>query len=340
MNFPKSAILHDFLMPRRMWNTWLAGLLFSLSGIALSAQNGKPQLGVVNIAMLPVDVSVEARPNILLQSTVHVSASATSQTLESAPTSSSAFGTKPGVPSSFSSATLSVWGPQATTVPASLSASNWNPNNRQSAGCKVQSNEENWKGGQKARSNTAPGNESKDLNGSAPCAANAANGQAAMLGNWADRKAENRNLTTSRSPDSRRTHLRLQMTNASANGILHYQSGSPDASEPSFSNSASGRLKARSSQNSRSLSEADSNPFLLTAEASSPGTPKAERSQWMGSMRRGGHHRRGRHGGSTNQQSSEHCPGSKSRMPSGSSPGGRCEPILNGEANRATNLLD
>jgi hypothetical protein len=338
LNFSNLQDSTSSLMPRRSsWNTWIVGFLFALWGFALSAQYAESQGGAVSIAAIPVDFSLEARPNTLLQSTVRVSTSASSQSSEMPRSSGSPPGTKPGVRSSFSLATPSLWGPQPT-IPASLPASNWNPKNGQSAGCKAQSNGD-WKGGNNARNNAAPGKDIKDLIGAAPCATDAAIGQSSMLGNWADRKAENRDLTTSTSPSSRRITLGLQMTNASANGIVHYQSGSPDAAEPHLSNSLSRRLKAPSSHDSRS-SLTDSNPAVLAARAGSSGTPKTERAREMRSMRGGGHHRRGRHGSSTNQQSSEHCSVSESRAPAGNSSGALCEPSLKGETNKAKDLLD
>jgi len=299
-------------------NTCMAAVLWLLLSHALSAQRVEPRTAPVNVAIAPVNFSVGASQDTLQQSKTHDSMSSAGNSSGSAnpekaltPGSSSgggggpsSAGVSPNQTQAPSSAVSSVWGSQAAAHSTSLSASLWShPNNSQSTGCSLQRGGDNRSNGQNAPTNATPGQKDTNSSAVANCLPAAALGQPPMQTPQANGKPASQSVTASTSVSPRLQAVRLQIANASASGILHYQSSTSTASQPLTSSSI--QVKPTMSQSS-----AKSSPFGTTA--TSYGAPRTNLRRFSRSMHQGGHHLRTRKSGDKNQPSSGQCSDSKS----------------------------
>jgi hypothetical protein len=307
-------------------NTAMLAILLFLGMVAL-AQNADPGLGVANAAIPPLDLSLGARAGAL-QQPLRVSSSSISLNAKGHSTSGEPSGREPEqtMRSGLLSATASVWGPQGA-APARLSISNWSSSNSQAAACKAPGSGPTRISGGNIRGAAGPGNSGGgggDLSLAEQCFANASLGRSAMPGSGLDLKAESQSAVPATPASDRLPSLRLQMANASANGILHDQSRFLDAAEPQLPGSPADRLKASALQDWRSRSSSPAKRSLLAAAAVavSSGSLRAQR---LRSLRRGGHHPRIRHH-PRKQESSGDCQQSGPETTLDNSSGEPCQP--------------
>ncbi len=321
-------------MSKPISNTCMAAVLWLLLSLALSAQRVEPRTEPVSVAIPPVNLSVGGSQGTLQQSKTHESMSSAGNSSgpaspEKALPSGSSSGGGGGL---SSSAVSSVWGAQAAVPSTPLSASIWShPNTSQSAGCSSQGSGDNRSNGQNALANAAPGQEAASSSAVANCPPAAAPGQPPMQTPQANGKPASQSVTASTSMSPRLQAVHLQIANASASGILHYQSSTSSAPQPLSSSSPSDQVKPILSARSTS---AKASPF--GAAANSYGAPRASQSRVSRSIRRGGHHLRTRKSGNKNQPSSGQCSASKSPAMTDVSSGEPCQPSHRGETGQVS----
>jgi len=327
MNFRDLSVLKPIL------NTCMAAVLWLLLSLALSAQRVEPRTVPVNVAIAPVNLSVGGSQDTLQQSKTHDSMASAGNSsgpanLEKTLTSGSSSGGGGGL---SSSAVSSVWGAQAAAPSTSLSASIWShPNNSQAAGCSLQSGGDNRSNGQNALDNAAPGQQDTSSSAVVNCPPAAAPGQPPMQKPQANGKPASQSVPASTSASPGLQAVRLQIANASASGILRYQSSTSSASQPLTSSSL--QVKPTMSQTS-----AKSSPFGTTA--TSYGAPRTNLRRFSRSMHQGGHHLRTRKSGDKNQPSSGQCSDSKSPAVTDISSGEPCQSSHMGETGQVSGSL-
>lgn len=338
-------------MLKPILNTCMAAVLWLLLSRALLAQRVEPRTLPVNVAIMPIDVSVGASQDTLQQPKTHDSMSSAGNssgsanpekafTLGSSSGGGGGLSSTPNQTQAPSSAVSAVWGPQAAAPSTSLSASMWShPDNSQSAGCSSQSGGDSRSNGQNGPTNATPGQQDTNSSAVANCLPAAALGQPPMQKPRANGKSASQSVTASTSGSSRLQAVRLQIADASASGILHYQSSTPTASQPLSSGSLSDQVKPTMSQTSGSprSTSAKSSPF--GTGANSYGGPRSNQRRFARSMHRGGHHLRTRKSENKNQPSSGHCSDSKSPAMTDISSGEPCQPSHMGDSGQVSDSL-